>query len=98
MPVYEIQSPRLYADFNGLFGRTLCLSHSSYCKSEHGEEVELRSGMIVMAYDEDADERGQRDWLIATGIVIPSPDWLECRGSVWCLEIDDNGVRSESEI
>ena len=89
---------RLVADFNGLFGDLLCLSHSDTCKDEHGETVLLRSGMTVTAFDQDTNELGERDDLVASGTVEPSPDWLQCNGSKWVLRIDANGVRNESEI
>jgi hypothetical protein len=73
--------PKLRADFNGLFGAVLCLSHSDTCLDESGTAVQLRAGMRVTAFDLDEDEHGVRDDLIATGIVEPSPEWLQCRGS-----------------
>ncbi|MFN7924487.1 MAG: hypothetical protein U0Q16_30580 [Bryobacteraceae bacterium] len=85
------------ADFNGLFGDVLCLSHSDRCIDYSGQEVEFRTGMIVTAFEEDGDD-GEPDCLVATGVVEPSPEWLSCRGSCWVLLIDENGVRSESEI
>jgi hypothetical protein len=54
--------------------------------------------MQLTAYDEDADERGNRDDIVASGTVEPSPAWLQCRGSRWVLRIDENGVKSESEL
>jgi hypothetical protein len=54
--------------------------------------------MIVIAFDEDADERGQRDDLLASGVVEAAPDWLQCRGSKWVLRIDADGVRHESDL
>ena len=89
---------RLRADFNGLFGEVLCLSHEDTCPDESGARIELRAGMIVTAFDEDADDQGRRDDLLASGVVEAAPDWLECRGSKWILRIDDNGVRHESEL
>jgi hypothetical protein len=54
--------------------------------------------MLVTAYDEDSDEDGKRDDLVATGTVEPAPDWLTCKGSKWVLRIDGNGVRHESDL
>jgi hypothetical protein len=90
--------PKVYADFNGLFGELLCLSHGETCNDESGAVVRLREGMIVTAFDHDADEHGVRDDLIATGVVERSPGWLQCRGSKWALRIDKNGVRHESDL
>lgn len=89
---------RLRADFNGLFGDILCLSHADTCPDEHGTDIVLRAGMLVVAFDEDADEHGRRDDLVASGTVQPAPDWLSCRGSKWVLRIDELGVRHESEL
>jgi len=91
-------SIKLRADFNGLFGDLLCLSHGDTCRDESGAPVHLKAGMTVTAFDEDADENGNPDNLIANGIVEPSPDWLQCKGSKWVLKIDEAGVRHESDL
>ena len=44
---------KLRADFNGLFGEVLCLSHRETCTDENGNPVVVREGMCVLAYDED---------------------------------------------
>ena len=90
--------PKLRADFNGLFGELLCLSHGETCVDETGATIQLQTGMVVTAFDEDADEGGAHDDLIATGTVEPSPDWLRCNGSKWALRIDKDGVRHESDL
>ena len=95
---FSLQRPRLYADFNGWFGELLCLSHSEVCKDENGAEVSLKPGMVVTALDNDEDDNGHRDDLIATGTVEPSPPWLQCKGSRWVLRIDENGIRHESDL
>lgn len=93
-----MDSPRLQADFNGLFGTFLCLSHGETCRADTGAEVTLRDGMVLTAFDEDTDDRGKRDDLIATGNVEPSPDWLQCKGARWVLRIDENGVQHTSDV
>jgi hypothetical protein len=98
MAKHPLQFPRLYADFNGYFGDVLCLTHTNESKTEDGRVVTLRAGMIVTAYDEDLDDQGKRDCLIATGVVAPSRPSLACRGSIWMLELDENGVRHESDL
>jgi hypothetical protein len=60
--------------------------------------VQLAAGMAVIAFDEDADENGQRDDLIPSGIVERSPHWLACNGSKWILKVDSSGVRHQSEL
>jgi hypothetical protein len=94
---------KLRADFNGLFGtvdgRTLlCLSHEDTACNETGELITLQEGVQVTAFDEDIDEGGNKDDLLANGIVISSPEWLRCNGSKWTLQIDEFGVYHESDI
>jgi hypothetical protein len=94
----EAKTLRVWADFNGLFGELLCLSHEDTSTDEHGAEITLRAGMKLTAFDQDVDETGNRDDLIASGTVEPSPKSLRCNGSRWVLRIDENGVRNESDI
>jgi hypothetical protein len=89
---------RVSADFNGLFGNILCLSHKETCFDESGAEIEVHEGMGVIAFEPDIDDAGNPDDLIAAGIVERSPEWLLCRGSRWILKIDENGVRHESDL
>lgn len=89
---------RLRADFNGLFGAWLCLSHDDTARDEHGVAVQLHEGMMVAVFEEDVGEQGERDDLVASGIVERSPDWLQCRGSRWALRLDENGVRHQSDL
>jgi hypothetical protein len=84
---------RLLADFNGLFGDLLCLSHADTCPDDAGNEIPLRAGMRVTAFVPDSDDDGNPADLIATGVVEPSPDWLQCSGSRWVLRIDENSIR-----
>jgi hypothetical protein len=89
---------RIRADFNGLFGELLCISHGESCSDDEGRGVTIRAGMKLTAFDEDQNEEGLRDDLIASGTVGPAPDWLRCTGSRWVLKIDENGVRHESDL
>jgi hypothetical protein len=89
---------RLRADFNGLFGDLLCLSHSDTAQDEEGNPVRLESGMAAVAYDDDVNDDGQRDNLLAAGVVEPSPAWLSCNGSRWVLRINQSGVQHESDL
>jgi hypothetical protein len=89
---------KVYGDFNGLFGDLLCLSHGDTVPDESGTPVVLRPGMAVTAFDKDEDKNGNRDDLIASGIVESSPGWLQCKGSRWVLRIDEHGVRHQSDL
>jgi hypothetical protein len=89
---------RLQGDFNGLFGDVLCLSHGDTCRDEDGNEVLLQAGLLVTVFEDDPEFDGTPDELFANGTVEPSPDWLQCNGSRWCLKIDGSGVRHKSEL
>ena len=90
-------------DFNGAWGTEdggtlLCLTHHQTLRGWNGGDVVPEEGVMAIAMEEDTDQDGNRDDLIAQGIVIPSPDSLQCRGSKWCLQIDENGIRHQSEL
>jgi hypothetical protein len=88
--------PKIQADFNGLFGDVLCLSHDETCFDETGE-IQLRDGILITAYENDPDIDGTPDVLLARGKVARAPEWLQCLGSKWVLMIDENGVYHQSE-
>ena len=88
---------KIRADFNGLFGNVLCLSHDETCFDETGV-VQLDEGPNITAFDDDSDGEGNPDTLIANGKVARSPDWLQCFGSKWVLMIDERGVYHQSGI
>jgi hypothetical protein len=91
---------RLRADFMGIWdgGRLICLSHSDSAIDESGFKVPLDEGMEVTAFDEDLDDAGNRDCLVATGIVAQPPEWLKHKGSRWVLIVNEHGIKHESEM
>ena len=93
-----MKHPKVRADFNGLFGDILCLSHEDTCLDENGAVFHLREGLTITAYEEDADEQGNRDDLLAHGKVESAPAWLQSHGSKWVLRIDESGVIHESGL
>jgi hypothetical protein len=58
----------------------------------------VREGMTVTAFDEDVDDNGKPDNLVASGTVERPPEWLRSNGSRWVLRIDHNGVRHGSDL
>ena len=86
-------------DFNGILEPgLLCLAHSDTVVDAAGITVALRSGMLVTAFDLDADEEGKPDRILATGVVEASPHYARCRSSKWCLRVDEAGVQWESQL
>lgn len=94
----ESKTLRVRTDFMGVFGELLCLSHEDTCKDADGNLVTLQTGMELTAFGEDTDEHGNRDDLVVSGIVEPSPQWLRCKASRWALRIDRHGIRHESDL
>jgi len=85
------------ADFNGLFGDLLCLSHGEPCKDPNVSPVELSEGLRVIAFEDDTFE-DVPSYLVDSGSVESSPKELACLGSRWVLHIDTLGVRNVAEI
>ena len=93
------KSEWVFGDFNGMLERDLlCLSHGPSVRAADGRDIQLAAGMHLTAFTEDADEQGNRDDLFASGVVEASPDYAQCRGSVWSLRIDEDGIRHESDL
>jgi hypothetical protein len=67
---------RIHADFNGIFKELLCLSHKETCLGADGQDIVVREGMTVTAFDEDVDDGGKPDNLIASGTLERPPEWL----------------------
>jgi len=85
-------------DFNGILEQDmLCLAHKDVVTDQAGRPIALRAGLSVTAFDDDEDEHGRPDPLIASGIVEPSPAWAACRGSRWVLRVDAAGFRHLSD-
>ena len=93
----QMKTIRIRGDFNGLFGDLLCLSHSNVANDEAGAEVRLSEGLQVIAFEDDVED-GQPCFLVAAGHVVPAPEDLVHGGSVWCLQIDERGVRYVSTL
>ena len=51
---------RVRADFNGLFGELLCLSHKDTCEDANGNLMALKAGMLLTAFDEEHIIPGSR--------------------------------------
>ena len=93
---HDLTPLRVLADFNGLFGNLLCISHSEMVRADSGDAA-LEEGMELIAYEPDA-EGGVDCFLVARGRVLASPPDLECLGSRWVLEVDRLGVRHVEQL
>jgi len=62
--------PRVYADFQNLDDENcLCLTCAGTRRDLERQEVELRQGMVLTLYTDDAGDDGQSDELLADGVV-----------------------------
>jgi hypothetical protein len=59
--------------------------------------IVVHQGMSAIAFDEDVDDDGKPDNLIASGTMERPLAWLKCRGSHWVLRINQNGDGHESD-
>jgi hypothetical protein len=90
--------PVLYVDFNQMIKPNIVLlSKEDYKPDIKNELVYFKEGMRVTVIDEDLDENGNIDNLVATGIVEinTTKGWGE--RIKWCCRIDSNGIRHQSE-
>ena len=94
-----LKSEWVSADFNGILEHGLLrLSHTDQVKTIQGRTISLQEGMVLTAYDNDADDERNPDNIFASGVVERSPSYAQCKGSLWSLRIDKNGIRHESDI
>jgi hypothetical protein len=93
-----MDSTRLYVDFNELIEENLVLLSQKDTKLDFdGNEILLFEGKQVDIYEDDIDENGFADNLLATGTVEINNTGLfpACK---WNCRINDKGIQNESEI
>ncbi|MCD8043234.1 MAG: hypothetical protein LUH10_09225 [Tannerellaceae bacterium] len=90
-PVFEV-------DFNEIIDdRLILLSKTDKRKDINGNVITLIAGMHIQLIDVDYDDNGNRDDLIAEGVVIPNTTALY-QTVKWCCKIDENRIRHTSDI
>ncbi len=88
--------PTFRVDFNELLVSNLVLLSAGDEKEDaNGESVVLIEGMRIAVWDEDLDQDGVRDDLIATGVVARNVAGGSAR---WCCLIDERGIRHQSDV
>lgn len=95
----KLDQPRIRVDFNEMVEDNLVLlSTEDKALDSAGNSVELAEGREVNVYEEDSDDRGNPDFLVATGLVERNraQDWSS--HVRWCCRINADGVRHLSEI
>jgi hypothetical protein len=81
--------PRVYADFQNLDDENrLRLTCAGTRRDLERQGIELREGMALTLYTDDADDEGQPDELWAEGVVH-----YDAAGKCWVATIDWNAIR-----
>ena len=93
-------APKIPTDFNGFLERDLlCLAHEDKPVDHEGNRVELSVGAYVIAYtDDNLDDDGQVEFIVVSGSVERSPASAGHQGSIWCVRVDERGVRYLSSL
>src|SRR5262245_59895537 len=85
--------PRVYADFHNADGQgRLRLSCISTLHDLARHQVQLREGLVLTLYADDADNQGRSDELEVAGVVEYSAE-EQC----WVARIDWSAIRHASE-
>ncbi len=95
----RLDKPRIRVDFNEIVEPDLVLlSAESSNADSNGNTVEIFEGLQVDLYQEDSDENGNPDYLVATGLVERNSagDWSS--HVRWCCRIDKDGIRHLSQL
>jgi hypothetical protein len=89
---------RVYVDFNELVEPdVVLLSQQDTTLDSDGNLVALVEGMKLGVYTDDLNERGQRDDLVADGVVARNTFGGWASAARWVLKIDGRGIRNASK-
>ena len=76
---------------------SVCL-HMMSRSRKGGEPTLLHEGMLIEVYDDDVDDDGNPDKLMAQGVVERNKSTGHHLSQVkWCCRIDHNGIQHESD-
>lgn len=85
-------------DFNELIETDLILlSRDDVRIDVHGHAVSLRDGMEITVFAEDLNGDGDRDDLVADGIVVRNPSDGWSSQVKWACRINKHGIRHASD-
>src|SRR5438876_275625 len=89
----EMTSPRVYADFQNLDGSNrLRLTCAGTLDDLSRQQMELREGLVLAVYMDDADDEGRADELRALGTVHFNQE-----EGCWVAAIDWSALRHASD-
>lgn len=89
-----MSEPRIYVDFMKTDDQgRLLLTCIGTRRDLETQGVQLQDGLLLHVYSDDLDKDGNRDDLVADGIVRFDSD-----NRRWVLEIDRNGIQNASDL
>jgi hypothetical protein len=91
--------PRIHVDFNEMVEENLVLLSKENSKRDSaGNLIEMLEGKKVYIYDDDVDDLGNPDPLVADGIIELNThnDWS--RNVRWCCRINESGILHLSDL
>ena len=94
-----LDKARVRVDFNEMVDCDLVLLSAGDSKLDSsGNTVSFVEGLEVDVYQEDSDENGRPDFLVASGIVKRNSagDWSS--HVRWCCKISEKGIHHLSEV
>ena len=89
---------RIYVDFNEMVGENLVhLSETDIKTDSKGNNIELKKGMKIKIYADDLSSCGDKDNLIADGIVEVNTNSGWEQDIKWNCRINKAGIYNESQ-
>jgi len=89
-----MSGPRVYADFQNLDDdNRLRLTCAGTYRDLERQGIELKEGMTLTLYSDDATDEGEPDELLADGVVHYAP-----ADKCWVAAIDWTGIRHKSDL
>lgn len=94
----NIEKPRIYVDFNEMIDfNIVLLSKDDFKVNSKGDKIKMIEGDKIDIYMDDENDQGQKDNLVASGIIERNNSGI-FEVAKWVCRIDQNGIQHESEI
>jgi len=91
-------TPVFLVDFNELVEpHVVLLSATNQREDQRGRMITLAEGMMVLVSEQDVNELGERDDLIAAGSVTRNEAGGWTKNAKWLCLIDERGIRHRSD-
>jgi hypothetical protein len=95
----NIDRARIKVDFNELIeDRLVLLSKTNEVVDSEGNRIELIAGMPIAIYEYNEYENGDKEYLLAEGIVernYPEVNGKWSSAAKWCCRINESGIQTK---